>query len=85
MLLIVINHEETQVQTPGQEAAGYSAGKMEIPEGSCDRGCQESRGGKQMPPTFYRGIASEGFSCEDDLFSGSHVTVLSIKLGPLAV
>src|SRR5690349_3483955 len=52
MLLIVINHEEPQIQPSSQETAGYFAGPMEIPQGPGHRGRQESGRGKQMPPTL---------------------------------
>jgi hypothetical protein len=32
MLLIVINHEEPEIEKPGEQTARYLAGQMEVPE-----------------------------------------------------
>jgi hypothetical protein len=72
MLLIVINDKKAKVKQPRQNAAGYLAGELEVPESARESARQKERGAEQMGPTPDRRINRVRFGRQYDLLPRSH-------------
>ena len=73
VLLIVIDHEQSQHQQPGEHAARDLRDPMDIPNRSCHSYEKERERREHMPPTPTRYIVSKGFGRENQFCAGSDV------------
>src|SRR5258708_26805599 len=72
MLLIVINHKQTENEQPGENAAHDLAGPMKIPKRPRQGNRQEKRGGNKIPPAPPRVIRCVRLGCQYEFFTCSH-------------
>ena len=87
VLLIVVDHEQSENEQAGEKSADDLARQMKIPERSDNRTGEQHNCGKNAPPTPGCRIGSERFGGQDQFFAGSHVlrAQASAKIVPLSI
>jgi len=84
MLLIMIDHEQSQNEQTGEDTADDLAGQMNVPQCS-GHGYHQQKGRRQnAPPAFCRRILRKRLCCQYQFFTCSH-SIPSLKTGQLII
>jgi hypothetical protein len=72
MLMIVVNHEQSEHHQAEDQAAEDLARKKRAPDGSCRREKEQAERGNEVPPTPRGIILCEGSGGQYQFSAGSH-------------